>query len=172
MDNYSNFIEFTELFVLYLFIDVKMGSSSFSVHPVLHQWCFQASKNNMAEMTWLAFVLVASSVPDGTMTDHILIQRRLLQHCNGISFLLRETIPKAPCNEAESLLDGACHPVRNLYQDQGKLREAEDMYVRALAGSEKASGPEHNKTVMVQRNMANLKTSRRGKSRLFKKNKT
>ena len=47
------------------------------------------------------------------------------------------------------------------------------MYVRALAGYEKSSGPEHNETVTVQTNLANLKNTpisktRRGISRLFK----
>ncbi len=92
VEDYSNFIECTQLFVLYSFIDVKMGSSSFSMHPVLHQWCFQASEDDMAEMAWLALVLVASSAPESTMIDHTLIQRRLLPHCDRLSFLLRETI--------------------------------------------------------------------------------
>ena len=30
-----------------------------------------------------------------------------------------------------------------LYRQQGKLREAEDMFVQALGGCEKALGPEH-----------------------------
>ncbi len=47
VEEYSNFIECTRLFVLYSFIDIKMGSTSFSVHPVLHQWCFQASEDDM-----------------------------------------------------------------------------------------------------------------------------
>ena len=61
-----------------------------------------------------------------------------------------------------------------MYAEQGKLREAGDMYVRALAGFERALGPEHSKTVKVGRNMANLKNlpiskTRRGISRLIQK---
>ena len=41
-----------------------------------------------------------------------------------------------------------------LYQDQGKLREAEDMYVRALVGTEKALGPEHTSTLDTVDNLA------------------
>ena len=73
VDDYSNFIECTQLFILYSFIDVRMGSSSFSVHPVLHQWYYQASEDIRAEMAWVAFILVASSAPDSTMTDYTLI---------------------------------------------------------------------------------------------------
>ena len=143
MKDYSNFIECTRLFVLYSFIDIKMGLTSFSVHPVLHQWFFQESEENMAEMTWLASVLVASSAPEDTIADYLLVQRRLLPHCDRVRFLLREIIPKAPSSEEESSLDIACHKVGILYSQQGKLRAAEDMYVRALAGLEKGLGPEH-----------------------------
>ena len=43
-----------------------------------------------------------------------------------------------------------------LYSDQGKLREAEDMFVRALAGYEKALGPEHTSTLRTVNNLGNL----------------
>ena len=156
VDDYSNFVKCTQLFVLYSFIDVKMGSSSFSVHPVLHQCCFQALDDNMAEMAWLAFVLVALFAPDSTMTDCPLAQRRLLPHCDRLWFLLGQTVPKAPCNEEESPLDIACDVIGDLYEDQGKLREAEDMYVRALAGKEEALGPEHTSTLRTVNNLGLL----------------
>ena len=50
VEDYSNFIECTQLFVLYSFIYINIGSSSFSMHPVLHQWCFQASGDNIGKM--------------------------------------------------------------------------------------------------------------------------
>ena len=34
-----------------------------------------------------------------------------------------------------------------MYRDQGKLEEAKDIFVRALAGYEKALGPEHTSTM-------------------------
>ena len=147
VDDYSNFIECTQLFVLYSFIDINMGFLSFSVHPVLLQWCFQASEDNITEMAWLAFVLVASSATSRMMMDDTLIQRRLLPHCDRLCFLLRETIPKVPFNKEESLLGNAYHVVGDLYRRQAKLREAEEMYVRALAGKEKALKSEHTSTL-------------------------
>ena len=53
----------------------------------------------MAEIAWLAFVLVASSAPKRTMANYTLVQRRLLPHCDRIRSLLWEIIPKAPNNE-------------------------------------------------------------------------
>ena len=41
-----------------------------------------------------------------------------------------------------------------LYQDQGKLREVEDMYTRALVG--KALGPEHTSKLQTVNNLGNL----------------
>jgi tetratricopeptide (TPR) repeat protein len=35
----------------------------------------------------------------------------------------------------------------NLYRDQGKLNEAEDMHQHALSGYEKALGPDHTDTL-------------------------
>ena len=142
VNEYSNFVECTRLFVLYSFVEVQVGLSSFSIHPVLHQWCFQASEENMAEMAWLAAVIVASAAPSEsttTTTDYTLIQRRLLPHCDYISsfLLLEKNIPKAPYKEEkereESSLHIACRIVGDLYHHQSKFREAEKIYVRALA---------------------------------------
>lgn len=44
----------------------------------------------------------------------------------------------------------------NLYRDQGKLRDAQDMYVRALAGREKVLGPEHILTLQTVYNLGLL----------------
>jgi hypothetical protein len=44
----------------------------------------------------------------------------------------------------------------NLYSDQGKLAEVEQMYVRALAGKEKALGPDHTSTLATVNNLGNL----------------
>jgi tetratricopeptide (TPR) repeat protein len=44
----------------------------------------------------------------------------------------------------------------NLYGDQGKLAEAEQMYFRALAGKEKALGPNHTSTLSTVSNLGLL----------------
>ncbi|KAJ5642644.1 hypothetical protein N7490_006644 [Penicillium lividum] len=46
--------------------------------------------------------------------------------------------------------------LRNLYSDQGKLKEAEEIYQRALAGYEKALGPDHISTLDTVNNLGNL----------------
>ena len=53
-------------------------------------------------------------------------------------------------------LTGECYNLGNLYADQGKLAEAEQMYQRALQGYEKAWGPEHTSTLDTVNNLGNL----------------
>jgi tetratricopeptide (TPR) repeat protein len=48
------------------------------------------------------------------------------------------------------------HNLGNLYQDQGRLAEAEQMYQRALAGFETALGPVHTSTLSTVGNLGNL----------------
>lgn len=51
---------------------------------------------------------------------------------------------------------GAFHGLGDLYSDQGKLKEAEEMYQRALAGYEKALGPNHTSTLDTVNNLGVL----------------
>ena len=67
------------------------------------------------------------------------------------------------CRERRRLLDRSTrrHSVTvnslgNLYADQGKLAEAEQMYVRALQGYEKALGPKHTSTLHTVNNLGLL----------------
>ena len=50
----------------------------------------------------------------------------------------------------------ACVPFGNFYCDQGRLKDAEMMYNRALTGYEKALGPEHTSTLNTLNNLGNL----------------
>jgi Tfp pilus assembly protein PilF len=43
-----------------------------------------------------------------------------------------------------------------LYADQGKLAEAEKMYIRALQGCEEALGPDHTSTLSTVNNLGLL----------------
>jgi hypothetical protein len=49
------------------------------------------------------------------------------------------------------------HDLGYLYNDQGKMAEAEVMFLRALRGYEKAWGPEHTSTLGTLNNFRNLR---------------
>lgn len=70
----------TRFLIHYSFVNTNLNSSSFSVHSVLHRWCFHNSDKKKADMTWLAVLIVAFSAPQSDTPDYSLLQRRLLPH--------------------------------------------------------------------------------------------
>src|SRR5207249_4676317 len=93
---------------------------------------------------------VASKVPSTNEKHWWLLQRRLLQHATRQAlFIVDGTVD----------MDGlhwAFHNLGDLYADQGKLPEAEKMYIRALQGKEEAFGPDHTSTLGTVNNLGNL----------------
>ena len=121
-------LEFKEcigLLLEYSFIDTKNGSS-FSMHSVLHHWCFHTVEENKATMSWLALIIVASVVPSETVLHYSLIQRRLLPHCDHVYSMLQRYLQDAFKNREYPSLSSACYQLGYLYSDQGKMKEAED----------------------------------------------
>ncbi len=141
----------------YSFINTKFESSSFFMHSVLHHWCLHAFEKENAIMSWLAVVVVVSAVPSQTMPDYSLLQRRLLPHCDRVFSLLEQSIQETFNYKVDiPSVSAACHRLGDLYSDQGKMKEAEDMYLRALTGSEKAWGPVHTSTLDIINNLGIL----------------
>ncbi len=127
-----DFNECIELLLKYSFIDAKTESSSFSMHSVLHHWCFHAFEEDEVTVSWLAVIIVASAVPSEIVLDYSLIQRRLLPHCDRVYPRLQRRIHEGLMNEEDlPSLSDACHRLGNLYSNQGKMKEAEDMFQRA-----------------------------------------
>ena len=145
------------LLLEYSFIDAKIESTSFFMHPVLHQWSFHAFEKENTDMSWLAMIIVASAVPLETVPNHSFISRRLLPHCDRVFPLLKHHIQESFVNETDPLsFSYACHELGRLYSDQGKMKEAEEMYLRALTGYEKAWGVEHTSTLDTVNNLGAL----------------
>ena len=57
------FNKYIALLLRYSFINVKTESSAFSMHSVLHRWCFYIFEGERADMSWLVAVVVASVMP-------------------------------------------------------------------------------------------------------------
>ena len=79
-----DFKECTGLLLRHSLIDAKTESSAFSMHSVLHQWCFHVFKSEKADMSWLAAMIIASAMSSARMSHYTLIQRRLLPHCDSV----------------------------------------------------------------------------------------
>ena len=157
IDDELDFQECMGLLLRHSFIDVKTEASAFSMHSVLHRWCFYAFEGEKVDMSWLAAMVVASAVPSESTPHYTLIQRRLLPHCDQVFSLLRKWAQETPSDLADlRSRSDACHKLANLFSDQGRTKEAEEMYMRALAGYEKAWGAEHTLTLRAVNNLGNL----------------
>ncbi|KAJ0348564.1 hypothetical protein COL154_013741 [Colletotrichum chrysophilum] len=82
-------------------------------------------------------------------TDLGKVQRRLLQHADRWVKIFDTGIDL----EHNAWI---FHKLGNLYKYQGRLKEVEAMYDRALQGYEKALGPDHTSTLLTVNNLGNL----------------
>ncbi|KAK1621875.1 hypothetical protein BDP81DRAFT_476751 [Colletotrichum phormii] len=130
--------------------ETKGESRGYSVHRYVHAWMIHVLNTGVdEEMAWTALRCIASHVPSKEQQEYWIIQRRLLQHSD-------RCITKIPTDAAEEKDAWMFHELGNLYSDQGRLKEAEAMYERALQGKEKAWGPDHTSTLDTVNNLGNL----------------
>ncbi|KAL3485287.1 hypothetical protein BJX62DRAFT_229608 [Aspergillus germanicus] len=134
-------------------VETKQHEGSYTLHPVVQDWCshmaaFDESVDQLHEITMIS---VGNMVPRNDERDYARLQQRLLPHAD---YLTR----KERHSWREDRLDicTAWNGLGNLYLNQGKLQEAEEMYQRALAGFERALGPDHTSTLDTVSNLGNL----------------
>ncbi|KAJ5201210.1 hypothetical protein N7449_006013 [Penicillium cf. viridicatum] len=109
------------------FLQSKQQEGSYTMHPVVQDWCHY----------------IANESKD--------VNRIQLNELALIS--VGYSVPSANDNIE---LWGAFHGLGDLYCDQSKLKEAEKMYQRALAGQETALGPDHTSTLNIVNNLGLL----------------
>ena len=136
------FVQKTKHLLSYSLIEGTQGGS-YTVHPVVHEWAWQMQDPSaQGQNCWLAAVVVGSAVPEKTEKEYWALQRRLLTHAD--QYLIRSRGQLWGNIDEEVGLDtaglDAVHMLGYLYADQGKLAEAEKMYLRALEGYEKTLG--------------------------------
>ncbi|CAG8907052.1 unnamed protein product, partial [Penicillium egyptiacum] len=140
----------------YYFLEVHLASETWSMHNCVHDWTLAAlNKNVDIGHYWYAFDCVEATI-SGVDTDslgHITFARsashatRLVQQ----RFLDNDVI----YDHAPDKLDKVV-AVSRLLHDQIQLDEAEQMYIRALAGYEKALGPDHTSILDTVNNLGLL----------------
>ncbi|KAJ5899929.1 hypothetical protein N7495_004673 [Penicillium taxi] len=133
-------------------LETKQQEGGYTMHPVVQDWCFHITRNKMnvtpSQLCELALISVGWAVPSSSERNYSKCQRRLISHAN---FILRGKFH----GENVSIW-GAFHRLGSLYRNQGKLKEAEEMYQRALAGYEKVLGPDHTSTLDTVNNFGLL----------------
>nr|POF13599.1 nephrocystin-3 [Quercus suber] len=125
-------------------VDIGSESHGYSVHTCLHAW-MQTALN----VGWdrglgdVALRCLASHVPETSSPQWWTTSRRLLSHAKICYRSLGHDL------YADHDADWAFHNLGQLYADQGKLDQAEQMYDRALRGKERALGPDHISTLQT-----------------------
>ncbi|KAK2591966.1 hypothetical protein QQS21_010338 [Conoideocrella luteorostrata] len=103
----------------------------YSIHSCLHSWTIHVLNQQCdSYLGKLAAECIALHVPSRDDAQFWLLQRRLLSHA---------MMSCATIQGSDEDLGWASHNLGCLFADQGKLQEAEEMYLRALRGNEKAS---------------------------------
>ncbi|KAK3170881.1 hypothetical protein OEA41_002965 [Lepraria neglecta] len=135
------------MLLAYSLVESHQGTESYSIHPVVHDWCMESISNDELDLMMMALTMVGFAVPSQSEPEYWVIQRRLLPHANRCV----QQLPAINVLDAfrDQNSDDAFHNLGLLYRHQGKLAEAEKMYRRALDGYEKAWGPEHTSTDTV-----------------------
>jgi tetratricopeptide (TPR) repeat protein len=126
-------------------------SKGYSMHGCVYSWTVDVLNQEWDyELAKLAVKLVASHVPEREKDKLWITERRLLQHAaRSLYIILNEKI-------VDGGIEWVYYNLGLLYASQSKLKEAEEMYQRALQGKEKALGANHISTLNTVNNLGNL----------------
>jgi tetratricopeptide (TPR) repeat protein len=153
----------------YSLVEEITERTSYTTHPVVHRWARHSQGKRFAtELSRLSVIAVGWAVPGSSARDCSALQQQLLPHAQACSrqIVKEEAVWCLVVNggngegidkgeKQETVLD-AIHFLGDLYRDQGKLDEAEQMYERALRGYEEALGPTHTSTLDTVSNLGLL----------------
>jgi tetratricopeptide (TPR) repeat protein len=134
-------------------VETKQQGGSYALHPVVQDWCHHVADydNLTCQLHELALMSVGYMVPHDSEREYAEIQQRLLPHANYL-------ISRESGRWQSDTIDmwNALNSIGNLYTHQGKLKEAEEIYQRALEGKKKALGPDHSSTLATVNNLGLL----------------
>ena len=126
-------------------------SQGYSIHGCVHSWTVHVLNQEWNyDLARVAVNCIALHVPGEQANRPWLTQRRLLQHAARCSHIVLNGLV------TDDGMAGAYFSLGYLFNDQGKLVEAEQMYQRVLQGYEKAWGPEHTSTLGTVNNLGLL----------------
>jgi tetratricopeptide (TPR) repeat protein len=123
-------------------------SQGYSVHACVHSWMEYVLNQGINDtMVGSAIHCVASCVPTEDQKEFWILQQRLLAHADRCLKMTKGM-------DLDSEATVALGSLGILYAGQGRLQDAEAMYQRALAGYEKACGPDHPSTLDTVNNLS------------------
>jgi tetratricopeptide (TPR) repeat protein len=137
----------------YNLVDVVAGS--YQVHPCLHDWLLESLNTPPKPLLFItALTCIADNIKGESSPHFWVTNRRLLEHAEELESPRFHELWQLYASE-EKLLDAA-YSIAGLLQNWNWLEKAEEMYIRALVGKEKALGPDHTSTLATVNNLGNL----------------
>ncbi|KAH8706958.1 hypothetical protein GQ44DRAFT_777616 [Phaeosphaeriaceae sp. PMI808] len=148
----------------YSLVEEMEDQTGYAMHLVVHQWALHIQDDSQrAALSWVATIAVGLAVPMSDTMKYWETQLRLLPHAERCKKRFKEAMKNQfgereldGQKEEKEILLWAVHCLANLYANQGKMNEAEKMYVWALEGFEKALGAKHTSTLQIVNNLGNL----------------
>ncbi|KAK6436815.1 hypothetical protein LTR95_006995 [Oleoguttula sp. CCFEE 5521] len=124
-------------------------SGGYSIHACVHSWTIHVL-NKQWDNTLAKFAVsaVVQHVPSQVAKEPWATQRRLLRHAERCS----QYLPELDSTQPE--IGVSLHNIAVLFSHANKMREAEEMYLRALRGKEEAWGSKHTSTLITVNNLA------------------
>ena len=134
----------------YALIEAMPGH--YSLHACVHEWVLEylIGKFDVA-LSGLAMHCIAQNVAWDSMPEYWLVNGRLNHHALRIERCYQRELV-----DWNAMDPGDIYNIGYLESMTGLLKEAEEMYVRALKGKEKAWGSEHTSTLNTVNNLGNL----------------
>ena len=140
----------------YCLVESHHQTGSYSLHVCVHDWTLNSLNGQIdTAQYWLAFDCVAGHIGHNDWDNlSALRYRRFVLHAIR---LVHERFRKVG-SQQEWLQNKLTSTsiVARLLREQVQYQAAEQMYVRALAGYEKALGPDHTSTLNTVNNLGNL----------------
>jgi tetratricopeptide (TPR) repeat protein len=155
----SSELEFSQAMQLlrnYSLVEKVAETTSYATHSVVHRWAhYSLGMCFVTELSRLAVVTIAYSLPSTSTPDYPILQRRIFPHVQVCSrgIIKREgswwlRFDKANDGDMDKVELSktvliAIHLLADLYMDQGRVGEAEQMFIQALQGKTEVLGPTH-----------------------------
>ena len=139
-------------------IESLTDSDGYAMHHCVHAWVTNVLGTATDDQGMrLALTCVGDSIPIKPARGDWITRQRLTSHSERCLQLLRVwTDENKDSKEIEVHVTRFFRFLGILYADQGKLKEAESMFQRALTGIEKVFGPDHTSTLDIVNNIGAL----------------
>jgi tetratricopeptide (TPR) repeat protein len=142
--NETCFVKAAEVLLSYSLIEIKSRTSSYSVHPVVHAWCFHTMQNEKTATAVLAISIVGSTAPSLLKDVHWSSRSRILPHCERALVWMYAASPSLFESDSRVLIwSQAFYCIGLIFFSYSIKGEAEKSFLRALDGYKRLWGPDN-----------------------------